>query len=131
MLIKRINCIFSSDIVENEVEMTKFFLLCLLVLTYGIASSDTHKIRVQSKSEIIFQAKCASCHGKYGMGTTKVPNATKLNTFGKTPYVFLKNLIRNGNTNNHPSFKKSLLTDIQVYELVRYIRMFDSSAQTR
>ena len=80
-------------------------------------SPSQSNIAVKSNGEILFEAKCSSCHGTDG--TAGIGNAANLQT-SKIDSATITQTILNGK-NGMPSFKNTL-SDIEIKQLASYVQ---------
>jgi mono/diheme cytochrome c family protein len=83
---------------------------------------------VDKKSERLWKAKCASCHGQTGKGDTEKGKQLKIEDMTTAAYqaksdAELKAAINDGVKSDMPSFKAELTPD-QINAVVAYIRTF-------
>lgn len=96
---------------------------CLLVIAALILSSPA--ARAQDGGEKTYKAKCASCHGADGAGSTPAGKATKARDFcspdvqKETDEEWIAIIIKG--KNKMPAYDKKL-TDAEIKDAVQYIR---------
>jgi mono/diheme cytochrome c family protein len=101
----------------------KFSVLALFLCVSAAFSGAQSQA---NSGKLLFSARCATCHGSDGKGTTlgKQLKALDLNSHNvqKSTNAELENVIANGK-GNMPPFSSTLTKD-QIAQLLKYVRTF-------
>jgi cytochrome c6 len=110
---------------EAMTKRRRFFALLLTVAVVAAICLLSTAARAQGDGEKVYKAKCASCHGPDGAGTTPAGKATKARDFcsdevkKETDDEWTTIIVKG--KNKMPSYDKKL-TDAEIKDLVAYIR---------
>jgi mono/diheme cytochrome c family protein len=107
---------------QRSKSMTQRIRAAAIVL---LAASLGAPVFAQTNTAALYKAKCASCHGIDGLATTPVGKAMKVVSFKAPEMVKASDAQFIAATTNGkgkmPAYK-SKLTDVQIKDLVKFIR---------
>jgi mono/diheme cytochrome c family protein len=94
--------------------------MAIVVLMLGLAANAAH---AQSMGEIVYKAKCQSCHGSNGAAETSVAKTLGVKPLNallvKMSETTMTNVVLNG-SGKMPAFKDKL-SDFQLKALIAYV----------
>lgn len=113
---------------KNQILISIVSLLVFLISACAVEPRKTVPDEYKSGQKHFHEA-CASCHGPDAMGGNRVPNLIqKIYTSATYSDKKIARIILNGSSSGAMPPQKGKVTDVEIKEIIKYIRYSQSSA---